>query len=1624
MLKKTILLPVIVLTLLSGLLHAQNFNWITPGTTYLKLYVVNEGLARINRQDFINSGINTSSIDPRTVKVIYQGAEVPIYFSGEQDGIFNDGDYLDFFGYRNSGGLTNTYNQNNIVIYTTNEYYNQYSDTNAYWIGWGGVNGLRFLNSNFATSNLYPSDFYFQTLHFEKDKIYSQGENVQGDTRFLNTEKCRGEGWYWSLLSTNQSVSDTFSIPALFNQPQNATLRIFAYPLNGSNSITNEHSIEIYANGNLITTIYSDNVTTLDFKKIDTTITFSSSLLSATSVNNISLKYVAASGFAGQMFIDLFELKYPQSFKITDKKLSADLVSVDTTSKLFRISGYSAASTINIYDVRNNIRISNISSNADTLKFTAKNNAKLEIVNDSVRNKPVRIIQRQVPDLVSGSNGADYLLVYHSDFLDQAEQLRAYRQTTDNYRSVKSNIQDIYDIFNYGKEDPIALKRFVKHVYDFWQLPKVKYVCLFGRGSLDPKKNSLGSNFHNNFIPVYGNPPTDGYYSNFNIGTFFYYDMVSIGRIPAYYPSEAQTMVDKIIAYENEQPDRWYKTFSYITGGATFAEQQSYQQRSNFEINQYITPCPISGEGVKIYRNDTSGTGTFNYADSIKNTVNRGTSYINFRGHAGSHDWEVGMSDPNILSNGNKLPLVLSLTCFTGENSKSEFRGFGEKWMYLSGKGAIGFISTTGWSFENSGNDFGTYIIQTIKLDSTRKLGEMTKSAGKSMSADSLNFAIRHTVNCYKLLGDPAVKLKLPKYPEFAIKNTDYKLSTESVTLNEPVTLKITPKDYGLCADTCLIRFQLKKNGINYSIKDTAYLNFKFLDTVLHTFKIDTPGVYTMTVILDQNNRYPQEIESNNTITFNIPYAEYAYLPVSPVNNSISYKDSIELSGLNPRLSFSQNSVRVLLQLDTSRLFNSPVLQTFTNNNISGAVTKFRALLPVSINNTIYYWRTNSVINNDSTGWTKTVNFIYNNGLTLKDEEKDRFISANTSVGLLKNNINQFAESDFNNTGFYQNEIKLLDYPATLFVRSLGSNGEEASYFSVGNRNIFIDAGQNAGLSMIKVKKLNGNILEFKNLKMTATASSDSLVNFLNTFDSTQYLMLLNAAYVAGGTTLTGNAKAKLRQFGSVYCDSIGLLGYFHTWSLIGSLGAGTSGVSEMFDPCCRPAPGCVSCTHWSQSVSSMSVMFKKTSGSVKNIIGPAKEWTDFYWNSSVPPNSSLVFDIIGIDFSGNETILRQNVQTNKFVELSTIDPVQYPFLNLNAKFSIDTISGNDSPALTSLNVSYSPAAELILDKNSLQINSLERDNNITNFSFNYHNAGFAYIYGLIVNVYNGSISDPNLILTDTIPSLLKIDSIGSYSNSFTTPFVRDSTNIIINIKPRDKSNEFYTFNNSADFRITSTGSVSATTIEVTGDGKLITSGDFISKNPEIRIKMMKPDVPFILSDTLQLSVMLNGNYVPYFLSGKINPEIKTIESDQSLENFVSLIYFPVLTNGKNILSIAYKGDGDNSIDTLSYDVIVSSELMVNDLYNYPNPMRNETNFIFNLAGSVSQYPFKLKIYTVSGKLIKEIDYNANVGNNTIPWDGKDNDGDIVANGTYFYKLITGEDLNSELKVQKLVVLK
>jgi hypothetical protein len=96
----------------------------------------------------------------------------------------------------------------------------------------------------------------------------------------------------------------------------------------------------------------------------------------------------------------------------------------------------------------------------------------------------------------------------------------------------------------------------------------------------------------------------------------------------------------------------------------------------------------------------------------------------------------------------------------------------------------------------------------------------------------------------------------------------------------------------------------------------------------------------------------------------------------------------------------------------------------------------------------------------------------------------------------------------------------------------------------------------------------------------------------------------------------------------------------------------------------------------------------------------------------------------------------------------------------------------------------------------------------------------------------------------------------------------------------------------------------------------------------------------------------------------------------------------------------------NSSSATTNFDVISSSGLVIDDVYNYPDPFASNTTFTFqqNLAAAIN---VKIKIYTVAGRLIRVIESNGITGKFIkVDWDGRDQNGDLIANGTYLYKVI------------------
>ncbi len=108
------------------------------------------------------------------------------------------------------------------------------------------------------------------------------------------------------------------------------------------------------------------------------------------------------------------------------------------------------------------------------------------------------------------------------------------------------------------------------------------------------------------------------------------------------------------------------------------------------------------------------------------------------------------------------------------------------------------------------------------------------------------------------------------------------------------------------------------------------------------------------------------------------------------------------------------------------------------------------------------------------------------------------------------------------------------------------------------------------------------------------------------------------------------------------------------------------------------------------------------------------------------------------------------------------------------------------------------------------------------------------------------------------------------------------------------------------------------------------------------------------------------------------------------------------------------------------FSVVDENGLTVRNVVNYPNPFSSNTTFTFqhNITEPVN---VKIKIYTIAGRLIQEIENSSILDKFVrIDWDGRDADYDLVANGTYFYKLIV-ESIDGQYKeniIGKLAVIR
>jgi hypothetical protein len=85
------------------------------------------------------------------------------------------------------------------------------------------------------------------------------------------------------------------------------------------------------------------------------------------------------------------------------------------------------------------------------------------------------------------------------------------------------------------------------------------------------------------------------------------------------------------------------------------------------------------------------------------------------------------------------------------------------------------------------------------------------------------------------------------------------------------------------------------------------------------------------------------------------------------------------------------------------------------------------------------------------------------------------------------------------------------------------------------------------------------------------------------------------------------------------------------------------------------------------------------------------------------------------------------------------------------------------------------------------------------------------------------------------------------------------------------------------------------------------------------------------------------------------------------------------------------------------------NQLNINNIYNFPNPFSNFTQFTFEINQTCD---VKIDIFSIGGRKVKSFKINGVVsGFHTVDWNGLDFLGGQIANGVYIYRIkVIGEN--------------
>ncbi len=572
---------------LDQLMKIQTSSVLAQGSWY-SLAISQSGIYKVTYQNLKNAKVPVDSIHLNTIRIFNNGGreltedptasrpndlmENAIYVYDENtDGTdrFESGDYILFYG---RSPREWSYDS---LAKTFHHYLNHYTETNYYFMTYGGQDGKRM-----PTAPSYHSSSYYVPKNFTSGiACDSELTNLQGS----------GKDWYGAQLlppppcPNNPGANVVEYLNKLYGLDSTQSITYRARFISRSDA---SYSFSTYENstGTLLgppigggtVIITGDGSDTDDFAKAISTPDYKGTGNLPDDLSALKIVYNANSCTA-QAYVDWFEILYKRNFQAVNDVLN--FYAPDTNAAVYySVQGFSSDDDkiFDVTDFANVDLMQTDSATNGTASFGTQTAAGTSRHFYAVGNTGYLTVSGITPiqnsDLRGELTGADLIIISPPDFISQANQLASFKQSFDGLKTAVVKTTDIYNEFGCGIPDPTAIRDYLNFVYsNSQQVPS--YVILFGAGTYDYKNKVANVP---EYVPPYESDESldqinsfasDDYFVEFNGLLKSYQSQISIavGRLPARSQEDATAIVNKIEQYEqNPNYGSWRNLVTFV----------------------------------------------------------------------------------------------------------------------------------------------------------------------------------------------------------------------------------------------------------------------------------------------------------------------------------------------------------------------------------------------------------------------------------------------------------------------------------------------------------------------------------------------------------------------------------------------------------------------------------------------------------------------------------------------------------------------------------------------------------------------------------------------------------------------------------------------------------------------------------------------------------------------------------------------------------------------------------------------------------------------------------------------------------------------------------------------------